>query len=77
MVVGDSGPHLFEPWEPIRDEAYFTVEGQEAEVERPLAQYRDREALPHVIIDECEQVVGRVTFSGITHGAFQSCSIGY
>jgi [ribosomal protein S5]-alanine N-acetyltransferase len=72
-----SGRAFFEPWDPIRDDAYFTIGGQQAEVERALGRYRDGEALPHVIIDEREQVVGRITLSGITRGAFQSCSMGY
>jgi ribosomal-protein-alanine N-acetyltransferase len=72
-----SGRAFFEPWEPIRDDAYFTVEGQRAEVERVLGRYGDDEALPHVILDENEKLVGRITLSGITRGAFQSCSMGY
>ena len=72
-----SGRAFFEPWDPIRDDAHFTVEGQRAEVERALGRYGDGEALPHVILDEHAQVVGRITFSGITRGAFQSCSMSY
>lgn len=72
-----SGRAFFEPWDPVRGDAYFTVEGQCAEVERALGRYRDGGALPHVIVDEREQVVGRITLTGITRGAFQSCSMGY
>jgi ribosomal-protein-alanine N-acetyltransferase len=72
-----SGRAFFEPWDPVRDDAYFTVDGQQAEVERALSRFGDGEALPHVILDERGQVVGRITLSGITRGAFQSCSMGY
>jgi ribosomal-protein-alanine N-acetyltransferase len=72
-----SGRAFFEPWDPIRDDAYFTVEGQQTEVERALSRFGDGEALPQVILDERGRVVGRITLSGITRGAFQSCSMGY
>ena len=42
-----------------------------------MDRFGDGEALPHVILDEHEHVVGRITLSGITHGAFQSCTLGY
>lgn len=30
-----------------------------------------------MILDEDSQVVGRITFGGITYGALQSCNMGY
>ena len=72
-----SGRDFFAPWDPLRDEAYFTVQGQCADVRNALVRHGRGEALPHVILDEEGQVVGRITFSGITHGPFQSCSMGY
>ena len=65
------------PWDPVRADPYFTVAGQQAEVKNALARHSRGEAVPHVILDEDSQVVGRITFSGITYGAFQSCNMGY
>jgi ribosomal-protein-alanine N-acetyltransferase len=62
---------------PLRDESYFTAEGQSADVQSTLDRHSRGEALPHVILDEDEQIVGRIAFSGITYGAFQSCNLGY
>ena len=72
-----TGRPFFALWELVRADPYFTVAGQQAEVENALARHSRGEALPHVILDEDSQVVGRITFSGITYGAFQSCNMGY
>jgi ribosomal-protein-alanine N-acetyltransferase len=65
------------PWDPVRPEEYFTVEGQRAVVEVALEEYRAGRMLPHLILDGDEQVVGRITLNGIVRGPFQSCSVGY
>ena len=72
-----TGRLFFAPWDPVRADPYFTVAGQQDEVENALARHGRGESLPHVILDEDLQVVGRITLSGITYGPFQSCSIGY
>jgi len=64
------------PWEPLRDEKYFTVQAQRAALERALDAYARESMIPLVILDG-GQVVGRITINGITRGAFQSASIGY
>jgi ribosomal-protein-alanine N-acetyltransferase len=65
------------PWEPVRADDYFTVEGQEAVVRADLDEYAEGRKLPHVVLDESGEVVGRITLNGIVRGAFQSCSLGY
>ena len=64
------------PWEPARDDDYFSVESQRAALVRALDAYARESMLPLVIIDS-GQLVGRITINGITRGAFQSASIGY
>lgn len=64
------------PWEPLRDENYFTAQAQRAALERALDAYARESMVPLVILDN-GQVVGRITINGITRGAFQSASIGY
>jgi len=65
------------PWEPVRGEAYFTVEGQVAAVRGALAQHEQGMGLPHVILDPAGEVVGRINLSGIVRGPFQSGNLGY
>ncbi|RYV50905.1 GNAT family N-acetyltransferase [Pengzhenrongella frigida] len=65
------------PWEPVRNEEYFTEDGQSAVVDAALAMHRQEAGLPHVILDEAGRIVGRITLSGVVRGAFQSCCLGY
>lgn len=65
------------PWEPLRPEEYFTVDGQHAVIRTDLDQHGRGSNLPHVILDDVGQVIGRISLNGIVRGAFQSCSMGY
>ena len=76
MLVG-SNRHFLAPWDPIRPEEFFSVDGQVASIEDALAQHDRGTGLPHVIVDESGEVVGRITLHGISRGAFQSCGVGY
>ncbi|MGB3375691.1 MAG: GNAT family N-acetyltransferase [Microbacterium sp.] len=67
--------HL-EPWDPVRAESFFTVAGQQAEIDKLLAAREEGAALPLVLTDG-PQILGRVNLSGIIRGAFQSANIGY
>jgi [ribosomal protein S5]-alanine N-acetyltransferase len=87
LVTPDDAPALAEllrvnrdflaPWEPIRGERYFTVDGQHAVIQDALKRRERGCVLPHVILDGSGRVVGRVTLTGIVRGFFQSCSLGY
>jgi [ribosomal protein S5]-alanine N-acetyltransferase len=65
------------PWEPRRDDSWYTLDAQLEVITTTLERYEQRSSLPHVILDRPGSVVGRITLSGITGGAFQSCSVGY
>jgi len=65
------------PWEPVRPEEYFTVEGQQAVVREALDACERGTTLPHVIVDDTGAVIGRITLNGIVRGPFRSCSMGY
>jgi ribosomal-protein-alanine N-acetyltransferase len=65
------------PWEPVRDERYFTEPGQRDAIEAALAEFEEGRNLPYVIVEERAGVVGRITLNGIVRGPFLSCSVGY
>ena len=87
LVTLDDAPVLAEllranreflaPWEPVRDDGYFTGDGQRAVVEAALDGRERGATLPHVILDDSGRVVGRITLNEIVRGPFQSCSVGY
>ncbi|WP_034621195.1 GNAT family N-acetyltransferase [Cellulomonas sp. URHE0023] len=65
------------PWESVRDDGYFSLEGQR-EVLRGLVEVEHAgSGRAHVILDDEGSVVGRITLSGIVRGALQSCAVGY
>jgi ribosomal-protein-alanine N-acetyltransferase len=65
------------PWDPVHPEAHVTEEGQLAAVLAALARHHDGTAMPHVIVDDDGELVGRITLNGIVRGPFLSCSVGY
>jgi ribosomal-protein-alanine N-acetyltransferase len=65
------------PWEPVRDESYFTVDGQRAAVEESLVRHAAGSQVPYVILDDSSAVVGRINLNNVVRGAFQSASVGY
>ncbi|MFN8169194.1 MAG: GNAT family protein [Candidatus Nanopelagicales bacterium] len=64
------------PWEPLRDDAYFTHDVQRRLVTESLVAQVDGRALEHVILDG-DAIVGRIRLAGIVRGAFQSTPMGY
>ncbi|MHB1489991.1 MAG: GNAT family N-acetyltransferase [Cellulomonas sp.] len=65
------------PWEPVRDDGWFTVERQRDAIRLLLDDHEQGTCLPHVILDEAGHVVGRITLSGIVRGPFLSGHLGY
>jgi [ribosomal protein S5]-alanine N-acetyltransferase len=65
------------PWQPLRDDRWFTVGGQREGISGALERHQQGTGLPHVILDETGHVAGRITLSGITRGPFLSGSVGY
>lgn len=64
------------PWEPRRDEDYFTPARQDALVARTLNDVADGRSAAYVLEDG-GRIVGRVNLSDIVRGAFWSSHLGY
>src|SRR5689334_8264679 len=64
------------PWEPARDDSYFTQEAQEAEV-RLLLEARESGMKEPFVIEDDGAFAGRITLNNIVRGPFQSSSVGY
>jgi ribosomal-protein-alanine N-acetyltransferase len=65
------------PWEPVRDDSFFTADGQRAVIRAALDQYQQGIRLPHVILGDGGQLAGRINLNEIVRGPFQSCHLGY
>jgi len=65
------------PWEPVRSNSYFSLDGQAEVVAESLDRYREGTQVPHVILDATGAVVGRINLNNVVRGPFQSASVGY
>ena len=65
------------PWEPTRPDDYFTEDSQSVLTERLLNQHGAGTTVPHVVLDDVDRIVGRITLNEIVRGPLQSCSLGY
>jgi [ribosomal protein S5]-alanine N-acetyltransferase len=68
---------LMAPWEPSREDSFFTVAEQRKHLERALEAYGRGVTVPFVILDEGGRLAGRITLNGVTRGALQGASVGY
>lgn len=67
--------HL-KPWEPRRDESFFTL-GEQARLLRSQLEELDAgRRMPWLLLSE-SGVVGRINLSNIVYGAFRSATLGY
>lgn len=65
------------PWEPLREDSFFTVAEQAAVLEAALVAHAAGLLLPLAVLDADGRLAGRITLNGIVRGAFQSASLGY
>jgi len=65
------------PWQPAREPAYFEDGTQLQMSRRELAEHAAGRMVPFVIVDRAGNIAGKLTLSGVTHGAFRSTSLGY
>ncbi len=64
------------PWEPDRQEEFFTEQFQVEDIERRLALAATGEAFPLALVSN-GRLVGRFNLAGISRGPFQSAGLGY
>ena len=65
------------PWEPVRDDAFFTAARQRELARAALAAHDGGTMVPLVILTGEGGLTGRLNINGIVRGAFQSAALGY
>ena len=65
------------PYEPPREESFYTVPGQRRLIEDLVAMREAGTNLPMAILDGDGAVAGRLNLNNIVRGPFLSCSLGY
>ncbi|MGW8490571.1 GNAT family N-acetyltransferase [Streptomyces sp. NPDC055886] len=64
-------------WEPVRPDVFYTVEGQAARLTALLADRDAGRAMPWVLADADDRVIGGFTLSGVERGPFRNARLGY
>jgi ribosomal-protein-alanine N-acetyltransferase len=68
------------PWEPLRDESFFTADHWHAEIPRLLESTRAGTLVPFLLLPPADThgpVLGRCTLSNVVRGAFQAAHLGF
>lgn len=69
--------HL-QPWEPLRDEEYFTTGNAKARVEQQVNNMHAGNALCFLLLEpESGEVLARCNYTNIVRGVFQACHLGF
>ena len=64
------------PWEPARDEEFFTPWHQLTIIHSKLAQHAAGQEMPWILLAG-ERIIGAITLTGIVRGPFLSANLGY
>jgi ribosomal-protein-alanine N-acetyltransferase len=66
------------PYEPVREEAFYTLEAQEKMLRQALAEQEMGLTYPMgIFLRETDELIGRVNLSCVVRGAWQNANIGY
>lgn len=68
----------FQPFEPIREETYYTLEGQEKDIATGmLGAQNDQSYTFGIFLQDTDELIGRIALTGIVRGPFQNANMGY
>lgn len=69
---------FFTPFEPIRDDSHFTLEGQKSEIANGIQGVANDQSYTFgIFLKKTDELVGRIALTGIARGPFQNAYLGY
>lgn len=78
--------HLYEksnrnhlrPWEPMRDDQYFTVQSATERVIQQVQSMETEDSLHFLMLEpQGAKILGRCSYTNIVRGVFQACNLGF
>jgi [ribosomal protein S5]-alanine N-acetyltransferase len=69
---------FFKPYEPVQQDEHFTRTGQEEVIQKAIQNWEDGLAYSFgIFLGESDALIGKVSLSNVSRGAWQNCTIGY
>lgn len=69
---------FFQPFEPIRDESYFSLEGQEKEIAACIHGVESGQSyIFGIFLQGTDELIGRIALTSVSRGPFQNAYLGY
>ncbi|MFX3632789.1 MAG: GNAT family N-acetyltransferase [Candidatus Pristimantibacillus sp.] len=69
---------FFQPFEPIRDESYFSLEGQEKEIAACILGVKNEQSYTFgIFLQATDELLGRIALTSVSRGPFQNAYMGY
>jgi [ribosomal protein S5]-alanine N-acetyltransferase len=66
------------PWEPLRNESHYTIEGARQAIEAGLEAARADRGYPFAVLTpDGSEMIASFTFANVVRGVFQACHLGY
>lgn len=67
------------PFEPVRQKAFFTAEGQQTLLEHEMAEWVEGRAYHFYLAlrEDPDRIIGSAALNSVVRGGFQSCFLGY
>jgi ribosomal-protein-alanine N-acetyltransferase len=67
------------PWDPLRDESFYTVAGQRLELELDQRAWAAGTAYAFAVLamDQGDRIIGRVALANVVRGPWQNATLGY
>lgn len=70
--------HFLKPWEPSRDESYYSHSGWQARLAMMEEMHQQQSAFYFALMDADEkEILGIANYSNVVRGAFNACYLGY
>lgn len=69
---------FFQPFDPLRDESHFTLEGKEIEITNSIQGSKtDQSYIFGIFLEGTNELIGRIALTGVARGPFQNAYLGY